>query len=289
MKRIITSEMINRYCQWLVECEKSSQTITRYRAHLENFYMYIEGKDINKTEVLRWKEQLKNRFAPVSVNASLAAINGLFKFYGWQDLVVRYVKIKKNMFCPEQKELKRQEYERLVHAALETQNERLALLLQTICTTGIRISELKFVTIEAIETKRAVVECKGGIRTVLLPSELCHCLKEYAKRKRITTGMIFITRTGRAMDRSNIWREMKNLSERAKVCAEKIFPHNLRHLFARTYYNQEKDLSRLADILGHCNVNTTKIYTMESGEEHLKQIERLQLVIPEYNKISLLL
>ena len=281
--------MINDYCQWLAENEKSCETIKKYRYYLQCFWGYSSGKEIAKTMILIWKEQLKKSLAPVTVNAVLAALNGFFKYMGWTDLTAHYLKIKKNVFCPEQKELHRDEYERLVRAAIKLKNKRLALLLQTVCATGIRISELKFITVEAVENKRALVECKGGIRTVFLPSELCRRLKIYARKKHISEGMIFITRTGRALDRSNIWREMKRLSSVANVCAEKIFPHNLRHLFARTYYNQEKDLSRLADILGHSNVNTTKIYTIESGESHLRQIERLKLMISENNGISLLL
>ena len=289
MKRNITPQLIMHYCQWLEECEKSSHTIMRYKFHLGNFLEYIKDANLCKAMVLEWKEQLKMHLSPVTVNAALAALNGLFKFCGWQDLVVRYLRVRKTTFCPEQRELKIQEYERLVRTAMNQNNERLALILQTICATGIRISELQYITVETLERKYAQVECKGGIRTVFLPTELCEKLKRYVKKKQILGGMIFITRTGRAVDRSNIWREMKRLSEAANVWAEKIFPHNLRHLFARTYYEKEKDISRLADILGHSNVNTTKIYTIESGENHRKQIEGLKLVLSDYNEISLLL
>lgn len=289
MRKTITNKMVERYCSWLAENEKSSRTIERYRYHLNGFLHYIEGKVLDKIGVLLWKEQLKKNFAPVTVNSALAALNGFFKFCGWINLTVRYIKIKKNVFCPEKKELHRDEYERLIRAALKHKNERLALLIQTVCATGIRISELKYITVEAVEEKRALVECKGGIRTVFMPTELCQQLKRYAEKKRIASGMIFVTRTGHALDRSNIWREMKQLAELANVQAEKIFPHNLRHLFARAYYSQEKDLSRLADILGHSNVNTTKIYTIESGEKHIRQIEQLGLLLPDYNRISLLL
>lgn len=289
MERKITSCMINEYCQWLAENEKSSETIKKYKYYLQCFWGAMNGREISKTTILAWKDHLKKSLAPITVNAVLAALNGFFKYVGWADLAVHYLKIKKNVFCPEQKELHRDEYERLVRTAMKQKNERLALLLQTVCATGIRISELKFITVEAVENKRAMVECKGGIRTVFLPSDLCRQLRSYAKKKQIAEGMIFVTRTGRAMDRSNIWREMKRLSDTANVRAEKIFPHNLRHLFARAYYNQEKDLSRLADILGHCNVNTTKIYTIESGENHRRQIEQLKLTFSENNRISLLL
>lgn len=289
MRKTITNKMVERYCSWLAENEKSRRTIERYRHHLKGFLHYIEGKVLDKIGVLLWKEQLKKNFAPVTVNSALAALNGFFKFFGWINLTVRYIKIKKNVFCPEEKELHRDEYERLIRAALKQKNERLALLIQTVCATGIRISELKYITVEAVEEKRALVECKGGICMVFMPTELCQQLKMYAGKKRITSGMVFVMRTGHALDRCNIWREMKQLAELANVQAEKIFPHNLRHLFARAYYSQEKDLSRLADILGHSNVNTTKIYTIESGEKHIRQIEQLGLLLPDYNRISLLL
>ena len=244
---------------------------------------------MTKILVLQWKEELKNRFSPGTVNGALAALNGLFRYCGWKDLQVRFLKVGHQMFCPFKKELTKNEYVRLVKTARNRGDERLALLLQTVCSTGIRISELPGITVEAVRAKAASVECKGKIRTVFLPEALCVLLERYAKAREITSGPVFITRRGKPVDRSNVWRDMKKLAEEAQVDAEKIFPHNLRHLFARMYYNQEKDLLRLSDILGHSDINTTRIYTMESGTNHIRQLEKLDLVVERYNGISLLL
>ncbi len=288
MERKLTPEMMEQYCRWLREKEASRRTIERYQYSLRNFSNYIEGKQISKLEVLRWKEHLKKKFAPVTVNAALVAVNGMFRYFGWTDLIVRYVKIKKKIFCPEEKELSREEYERLVRTAMEQHNHRLALIIQTICSTGMRVSELRCVTVEAVERKYAVVENKGGIRTVFIPSDLCRQLKIYAEVKQIASGVIFVTRSGKPIDRASIWRQMKRLAAIAGVEEEKIYPHNLRHLFARVYYDQEKDLSRLADILGHCDINTTKIYTVESGENHARQMEEMGLIVFDSNELSAL-
>ena len=174
-------------------------------------------------------------------------------------------------------------------AARENGNERLALLIQTICSTGIRISELDNITVEAAGRKTAMVDCKGKVRRIFLPANLCRILLEYAEKKGIHSGMIFVTRTKRKMDRSNIWRDMKKAAVLAGVELGKVFPHNLRHLFARSFYSQEKDMLRLADLLGHSSIATTRIYTMESGENHARQLEKMDLIINDYNKITLLL
>lgn len=275
----INEEMIQRYDKWLYENEKSSQTIVKYNRYLRRFYKYLPEETFGKDQMIMWKNQLKREFAPVTVNGAIAALNGYLKYMGWSDEVNHYLRIKKCTFCPEQKELKRKEYEELVRTAKKVGNDRLALILQTVCSTGIRISELQYITVESIEKQCMLVECKGKVRTVFLPAKLCECLRQYCQERRITSGMIFITRNGKMVDRSNIWREMKKLGKKADILDEKIFPHNLRHLFARVYYDQEKDLSRLADILGHCSVNTTRIYTMESGENHIRQLEKLNLII----------
>lgn len=289
MKCNMLSDQLEPYHQWLCENEKSQNTIKKYKQYLSDFFVFLENKEVCKIQVLAWKNFLKKKLAPASVNNVLAALNSFFRFIDRKDLMVHYVRIRKQVFCPAEKELKREEYERLIRTAMETKNERLALILQTICSTGIRISELTFITVEAVEKGKAEVECKGRIRTVFLTRKLCEVLQKYRKKKNILTGPIFITRSGKPVDRSNIWREMKALGDRANVHKEKIFPHNLRHLFARIYYSQQKDLSRLADILGHSNINTTKVYTMESGETHLKQIEEMNLVFSEYNGIYLML
>lgn len=209
----------------------------------------------------------------------LAAVNGLLKFIGRADLRVKPFKIQRTLFVPKEKELCRDEYMRLIEAARQQKKERLMLIVETICATGIRVSELKFITAGSVETGRAEIKCKGKLRTVFLPPKLCELLKKYIQKQKITAGAVFITRSGKHLDRSNIWREMKKLSALTSVSPKKVFPHNLRHLFARTYYSIEKDLSRLADILGHSSVNTTRIYTIESGQTHARQIERLNLII----------
>mgnify|MGYP000315848942 FL=1 len=230
--------------------------------------------------VVRLEEGLSGlEYRLESVNAMLAAVNRFLTFLGRNDLRLRPLKIQRALFLPADKELTRAEYIRLVRAAQSRDNQRLALVLQTICATGIRVSELRFITAEAVQTGRAEVVNKGKRRAVFLPEKLRHLLKGYLRAQKITAGAVFLSRRGNPLDRSNIWRDMKALCQRAGVAPGKVFPHNLRHLFARTYYALEKDLSRLADILGHSNVTTTRIYTAESGAVHARQIGRLNLVV----------
>jgi len=278
-KRMITAKLIEQYAVYLQEQEKSPATIEKYIRDLTALCEYLSGAGVTKTDLLLWKENLMERYAASSVNTILAAVNGLLDFCGWGDLKVKPLKIQRNLFCREDQELTKAEYLRLVHAAHDAGNERLALILQTICATGIRVSELQYITIESVQTGRAVVHCKGKTRAVFLPGKLKQALRCYIRKQKRTTGSVFVTRTGKTIDRSNIWRDMKNLCESAGVTPGKVFPHNLRHLFARTYYSLEKDLSRLADILGHTSVSTTRIYTIESGAVHRGQMERMGLVI----------
>lgn len=287
--RVITPQIIKSYCVWLEQCERSRETVQKYECCLKQFMDFLDGSPVNKDMVILWKGFLREKLAPVTVNGDLAALNGFFGYCRWNDCKARFLKISKNTFCPESRELSKQEYLRLVKTARSQGNERLALLLITICSSGIRVSELPFITVAAVKKGQAEVDCKGRIRTVLLTKRLCGLLQEYARSKGISSGMIFVTRTGKALDRSNIWREMKSLGYSAKVSREKIFPHNLRHLFARTYYEMTKDLTKLADILGHRDINTTRIYTIESGGKHRKQLERMGLIVAPYNRISLLL
>lgn len=277
--RIITPELILRYATYLREEEKSVSTVQKYVHDLGVLCEHMAGALLTKAVVIGWKEQLAATYASASVNTMLAAANGLFEFCGWVELKVKPLKIQKSMFCDEGKELTRAEYTRLVHAARGEGNERLSLVIQTICATGIRVSELRFITADAVQLGKAEISNKGKRRTVFLPSDLRHMLKKYLQRQKRTAGPVFITKTGKPLDRSNIWRDMKSLCESAGVEPGKVFPHNLRHLFARTYYSIEKDLSRLADILGHSNVNTTRIYTTESGTIHARQMERMGLLI----------
>ena len=288
-KRMISGGEIDEYCLWLQHNEMSQGTIHKYRYYLKQFELFMDGGAVTKERVMIWKEKLKGNLSPVTVNGALAAVNGFFRYLGWNDCLVKFIKVKHHVFCSRQKELNREEYFRLVEAAREDGNERLCLLIQTVCSTGIRISELSYITVTAVEKQIAEVDCKGKVRTIFLTQQLCRLLKEYAEKRKIRSGTIFVTRNGKPLDRSNIWREMKKIGIKAGVDPEKIFPHNLRHLFARVYYSQEKDLLRLSDILGHSSVNTTRIYTMESGENHVRQLERVGLLIDRYNRIPLLL
>ena len=239
----------------------------------------LDDFGITKHETLTLVLRVPTSHAPATVNSILAAVNGFFRFMGWKDIAVKLLKIQKALFCDERRELTRAEYARLVSTAQKVGNERLSLVMQTICATGTRVSELRFITVEAVTTGRAEICNKGKRRTVFLPGRLRRLLRKYLQKQKKTAGAVFTTRTGRPLDRSNIWRDMKALCESADVEPGKVFPLNLRHLFARTYYSLEKDLSRMADILGHSSVNTTRIYTMESGGVHQRQLERMGLII----------
>lgn len=286
-KRNITQQKINLYCQWLYQNEKSRGTIKKYRYYLEQLLEYLQGHEIDKERLLQWKQELRKRLSPSTVNCALAALNGFLRYEGWDHLTVRFIKVARRIFCQEKRDLSRQEYRRLIETAEAQGKERMALLMQTVCSTGIRISELSYITVEAVKQQYAEVECKGKIRRVLMTEELCRMLRKYAECKNITSGTIFVTRTGKPLDRSNIWREMKKISLESGVKREKVFPHNLRHLFAKVYYSMERDLLRLSDILGHSNINTTRIYTMESGGNHIRQLEKMNLLTGKYNEISL--
>lgn len=273
------TKSLTSFKKYLIEQERSPHTVSKYVHDVRVLLEYIEGKTLNKETVVCFKSFLGERYAASSANSMLAAVNSFFEFIGCADLKVKPFKVQKALFAPEDKELKRCEYLRLVEAAKSQKNERLMLIVETICATGIRISELKFITAEAVGKGRAEINCKGKHRIVLLPTSLCRLLKKYLEKQKITDGAVFVTRNGKPLDRSNVWRDMKALCLLSHVSEKKVFPHNLRHLFARTYYSAEKDLSRLADILGHSSVNTTRIYTMESGLIHKRQIENLNLVI----------
>lgn len=279
MDQSLSREGILRYAAYLRDQERSSPTIEKYLRDLYALRNYLEGRPLTKSEMIGWKAQLADRYAPTTVNSMLAAANGYLAFAGIGDRRVKLLRIQRELFARPERELNREEYRRLVTAADKKGDTRLALILQTICATGIRVSELQYVTVEAARTGYARVDCKGKRRTVFLPQKLRQLLIRYLKKQKKTAGAVFTTRTGKPMDRSNIWREMKALCGLAGVRPEKVFPHNLRHLFARTYYLLEKDLSRLADILGHSSVSTTRIYTAESGIVHARQMERLGLVV----------
>lgn len=275
----LTDKAIRRYALHLREQERAPATVQKYVQDLTALWDWLAGRPLTKAALIEWKESLSSSRAPATVNSMLAAVNGFFRFMGWKGIAVKLLKIQKALFCDERRELTRAEYARLVSAAQKVGNERLSLVMQTICATGIRVSELRFITVEAVTTGRAEICNKGKRRTVFLPGRLRRLLRKYLQKQKKTAGAVFTTRTGRPLDRSNIWRDMKALCESADVEPSKVFPHNLRHLFARTYYSLEKDLSRLADILGHSSVNTTRIYTVESGGVHQRQLERMELII----------
>ena len=275
----LTAGHIQHYATYLQEQERAGATIQKYLHDLTTLLDFLGGAPLTKTALIEWKTRLIEVHAPATVNSMLAAVNGFLSFMGWRELAVKLLKIQKSPFTDERRELTREEYARLVRAAEQEGNQRLSLMIQTICATGIRVSELKFITVEAVKTGRTEIVNKGKRRPVFLPEKLRRLLKNYLKQQKITAGAVFVTRTGKPVDRSNIWRDMKALCESAGVEPGKVFPHNLRHLFARTYYTLEKDLSRLADILGHSNVNTTRIYTAESGLVHARQMERMGLIL----------
>ena len=276
--RIITSKLIQNFENYLREEEKSKATIEKYIRDITALSVWLSGRASDKTSILEYKEKIRAEYAARSINSIISSMNSFFDFVGWQDCKVKLLKIQKQIFTDESKELKKEEYERLLKAALDSKNERLYYLMQTICAAGIRVSELKFITVEAVELRQARINCKGKVRLIMLPCELCKLLRKYIKKHKIKSGSIFVTKNGKPLDRSNIWSDMKKLCKTAGVPKEKVFPHNLRHLFAREFYSIDKDISHLADILGHTNVNTTRIYIMESGETHRRQIEKMHLL-----------
>ena len=278
--RILSERQIAEFAVYLYGEEKSENTIEKYLRDVRAFAAYVGNAEITKEIVIAYKNNLlAENYAVRSINSMVAALNGLFSFLGWMDLRVKAIKVQRQIYCPEEKELTKAEYMRLVNTAKKTGNDRLNLLLQTICGTGIRVSELKYITVEAARSGEAVVSLKGKTRSVFIVRELQKKLLRYAAKKKILTGTIFTTRNGKPISRTNIWREMKNLCEQAGVNPQKVFPHNLRHLFARTFYGIEKDIAKLADILGHCSINTTRIYIMTTGNEHRRHMENMRLII----------
>lgn len=276
--RKITNKIIKSFNDNLISEEKTASTIKKYLHDVKEFQIWIGENEITRKEVLKYKAYLCENYAPASVNSALSSLNSFFCFTKRYDLRVKNLKIQKQIFAVSDKELTKVEYERLLQTAKQKKNERLYLLMQTICSTGIRVSEVRCVTVEAVSKGVAEINCKGKCRRVFLPKQLCCLLKQYIREQKIKSGAVFITKNGNPLDRSNIWSDMKKLCKTANVSEKKVFPHNLRHLFARTYYTLQKDIVRLADILGHSSVNTTRIYTMETGEIHRKQIQNLGLL-----------
>ena len=278
--RFLTEKRIEEFKQHLISEEKSANTIEKYLRDVRVFAVFLAGREVTKEHAVAYKQKLvDDGYAIKSVNSMLASINSLFSFLGWLDCKVKAIKQQRQIFCSEDKELTKAEYVRLLNAAKQKKNDRLNLIIQTICGTGIRVSELEFITMEAAQAGQAMVSCKGKTRTVFIVKDLKKKLLQYTKEKRITTGPIFITRGGKPVSRTNIWREMKALCRDANVDPGKVFPHNLRHLFARTFYGLEKDIAKLADILGHSSINTTRIYIVSTGAEHRQRMENMRLVI----------
>ncbi len=278
-RRVITQNMVNSFKEYLYNEERSDNTIEKYIRDISAFVSWLGERELCKPALIEYKKYLCDEYAPKSVNSMLSALNALFVFLSWHDLRVKALKIQRQVFADKKRELTKCEYERLVSAAGKRKDKRLYYLIQTICSTGIRISELCYITVDAIKLGYAKISCKGKIRKVFLPRQLCKMLTAYTKKKDIKSGSVFITRNGNAVNRSNIWHELKRLCRASGVEKGKVFPHNLRHLFAKTYYSVQKDIVRLADILGHSNINTTRIYTMENGDTHQRQIQKLGLLV----------
>lgn len=278
--RILRNKAVEDFEKFLYKEEKSENTIQKYLHDVRAFMIFAGDSEITKETVITYKNKLINEnYAVRSINSMLASINSFFAFLDWTDCKVKSIKLQRQVYCPEEKELTKAEYMRLVNTAKQKGNERLNLILQTICGTGIRVSELQFITVEAIKTGEAIVSLKGKTRNVFIVKELRKKLLRYVGEQGIKSGAIFITRTGKPMSRTNIWREMKNLCAQANVNPKKVFPHNLRHLFARTFYGIEKDIAKLADILGHSSINTTRIYIISTGTEHRRRMENMHLIV----------
>ena len=270
---------VKAFCQALMEEEKSKATIEKYGSEIQRMYDFLKGRSLEKIALLEYREYLKKQYKPQTVNGKLCAINAYLKFIKREDCKIRLLRVQRRAFIEEARELKEEEYKRLLEAAKERKKERLYYLMLTIGGTGIRISELPYITVEAVKAGRAEISMKGKIRVVLISKKLRKLLKEYANRQGIRSGCLFQTKNKKPLDRSNIYHEMKGLCQKARVDAGKVFPHNFRHLFARTFYAVQKNLAHLADVLGHSSVETTRIYVAVSEKEHEKTLMRMRLVI----------
>ena len=277
-ERTINNCQIQDFSDYLVREERSNATCEKYIRDIHVFWMFSGNNQVTKELVVAWKKELVEKgYAVRSINSMLASVNSFLGFLGWHDCKVKNIRLQQQTYCAEEKELTKAEYLRLLEASKG--NEQLNLVIQTICGTGIRVSELRYFTVEAVRQGEITVNCKSKTRTILVPGKLKKLLLNYAKQKHIATGVIFVGKNGKPLDRSSIWRQMKQLCKAAGVKESKVFPHNLRKLFARTFYGIEKDIAKLADILGHSSINTTRIYIMTTGMEHRRKIERLGLVI----------
>ena len=279
-ERIVSNEIIRQFEVHLRMEEKSQNTVEKYIRDTNAFAKYMGRKSVNKESAIAYKQHLQDMgYAVRSINSIIASLNGLFVFMGAEDCKLKSKKLQRQIYCPEEKELTKAEYIRLIKTAKQKGNERLNLIIQTICGTGIRVSELRFITADAVRMGEAVVSLKGKTRTVFIVKDLQKKLLRYCREQKIQNGSVFVTRTGKPISRTNIWREMKSLCRQAEVNPDKVFPHNLRHLFARTFYGIEKDIAKLADILGHSSIDTTRIYIITTGNEHRRRMENMRLII----------
>lgn len=279
-EHFVTEKDVKAFIQYLREEEKEAATIEKYNREVQVFYVWLQGRAVTKEVVLEWKVNLqKEGYAPGTVNGKLSALNGFFRFMRWEECRVKFLRIQRQMFRQQSKELTRAEYARLLDTAHRTGKERLELMMETICATGIRVSELSYITVEAARMGRAEVALKGKIRVILLSDKLCRKLLKFAEKQRNDSGETFVTKSGKGLSRRQIWREMKELCGEAGVESSKVFPHNLRHLFATTFYKICRDIVKLADVLGHSSVETTRIYLLTAGKDHVRQLEQTGLVL----------
>ena len=275
----ITTQQLTTFARHLRQAERSPGTIENYLRHVRSFAAWLGGGPVTKEAAAEWKAHLVSEgYCPSTINAMLGGLNRFFAFVGWQECQVKALRLQRQLFRDDSKELTRAEYDRLIAAARAMGRERLALLMETICATGIRVSEVQYLTVEAVERGKAEISLKGKIRTILIPGKLRKKLLKFAHKNKTASGEIFLTRNGKGMSRKQIWAEMKAICKAAGVEASKVFPHNLRHLFARTFYKVCRDVAKLADVLGHSSIETTRIYLISTGAEHAKELERLGLV-----------
>ena len=277
--RTSTVEQIREFSRYLREEERETATIDKYSRDVKDFFIWLKDREISRERIAEWKQHLRRvGRKPVTINGKLSALNKFFSFLGRNDCRIKYLKIQRRLFRSTEKQLSKQEYIRLMETAHSLGRERLALLMETICATGIRVSEVKYITAEAIRAGRTEIALKGKIRTILLPGKLCRKLQKYVRKRKIVSGEIFLTRNGKGMSRRQIWAEMKSLCEKAGVAPSKVFPHNLRHLFAQTFYRVCRDVAKLADVLGHSSIETTRLYLISTEAEHVRQMERMGLI-----------
>ena len=280
MNRLTVNEnSVQNFASYLHEHERSGATVEKYLRDVRAFCAFVQGRDIDKQTIMEYKAHLGAHYAVASANSMLAALNAFLRFCGAQELCIKRFSVQRQIFCAKDKELTRAEYVRLISTAAKKRDERLCLLLQTICGTGIRVSELEFITVEAVRRGEATVRCKGKQRRIFIVPELQRKLMRYARARGVRQGSVFVTRSGNPISRHSIWRMMKALCKQAGVQESKVFPHNLRHLFARTFYNMEKDIAKLADILGHTSIETTRIYIVTTGAEHVKRMRQMHLIL----------